>query len=271
MGQFKAEKKGKHEIPPLLYPPLVEAIFEIRWELQGDQKTGRFRDVAYPMMYGRIYERLKKDFPLIEDLPSVQVHPEASPFVVRHRLRKERNGWPLLQIGPGIATINDAKGYSWSTLKNLVLRMMEAIIDSFPTGSLPLNFIKSEMRYINGIPFDFQRENAITFLEEKLHLKIDVEKQIFDMNEMSEKPNSVNLNLAYALNRPVGNLMLSVNLGQLDVKPAYIVQTVVQSMGETVAQDETSMAPWLNEAHSVLENCFLSLCKGSLMQRFSGN
>ena len=180
MGQFKAEKIVKHEIPPLLHPPLVEAIFELRWELQGDQQTGRFRDVAYPMMYGRIYERLKRDFPLIEDLPSVQVHPEASPFVVRHRLRKERNGWPLLQIGPGIVTINDAKGYSWSAFQSLILRLMESIIDTYPNDSLPLNFIKSEIRYINGIFFDAQRENPLSFLAEKLHLKVEVEKQIFE-------------------------------------------------------------------------------------------
>ncbi len=74
MAIFKAEKIKKTETPPLLHPPLIEAIFELRWEIENDQQNGRMRDPSYPMMYGSLYERLKKDFPVIEDLPSVQAH-----------------------------------------------------------------------------------------------------------------------------------------------------------------------------------------------------
>lgn len=263
--------KVKNEIPVLLNSPLVEAIFEIRWELQGDQQTGRFRDVAYPMMYGRIYEHLKEEFPLIEDLPSVQAHPEMSPYVVRHRLRKERNGWPLIQIGPGILTINIAKEYSWSTFKNLILRLMQAILDLYPVGMKPLNFIKTELRYINGIPFDQTQENPIDYLAQKLHMKIDVDQEIFEKNGIVNRPNTLNLNLSYPTFRPVGNLALSVNLGQVELKPAYIFQTMIQSVGEMVSQEEDSMQIWLSQSHELAENCFLSLCKGSLMQRFCGH
>ena len=65
MALFKADKIKQTEIPVLASPPLVEAIFELRWELQSDPQSRRARDVAYPMMYGRMYERLKKDFPVI--------------------------------------------------------------------------------------------------------------------------------------------------------------------------------------------------------------
>jgi uncharacterized protein (TIGR04255 family) len=223
------------------------------------------------MMYGRIYEKLKGDFPLIEDLPSVQVHPEGGPYVVRHRMRKERNGWPLLQIGPGIVTVNDGKGYSWRQFSSLIMKVMESIIDLYPTGTLPLNFVKSEIRYINAIPFDIQRENPLSFLGEKLHLKVDMDRQLLEMNDMIDKPNAVSVNLAYPLNRPVGNLMISANLGQIDMKPAYILQSVIQSAGESVPQEESAMDLWLREAHDVAESCFLSLCKGALMQKFCGN
>ncbi len=268
MAQSKAQR---NEIPILLNPPLVEVIYELRWELQGDAQTGRFRDAAYPMMYGRIYEKLKKEFPLIEDLPSVQMHPDTSPFVVRHRIRKERNGWPLMQIGPGIVTINDGNGYSWTQFKNLILKVIESIVDLYPAETFPLNFVKSEIRYINAIPFDIQRENALDYLAEKLHLKIEVDRQIFELNDMLDKPNAVSINLAYALNRPVGNFMLSANLGQVDGRPAYIIQCVTQSLGEMVPQEESSMDVWLKEAHEVMENSFMSLCRGPLLQRFCGN
>jgi len=271
VGALKGEKIKRNEIPPLLKPPLVEAIFELRWELQADQQTGRVRDAAYPMMYGRIYERLKKDFPLIEDLPSVQVHPEANPYVLRHRLRKEKNGWPLMQIGPGIATINDTKGYSWTQFKSLILRLVESVVELYPAETFPLNFIKSEIRYINGVHFDPVKENPLGFLSDKLHLKLEVDPEIVALNEVSEKPNAVNVNLAYALNRPVGNLALSVSLGQADSKPAYIFQTLIQSLGETVPQDKENFDPWLSQAHQAAENCFQTLCKGPLMNQFCGS
>jgi uncharacterized protein (TIGR04255 family) len=268
MAQSKLQKS---EIPVLLNPPLVESIYELRWDLQGDPQTGRFRDVSYPMMYGRMYEKLKAEFPLIEDLPSIQMHPEAAPFVVRHRMRKEKNGWPLMQIGPGILTINDGKGYSWTQFKRLILLVVNTIVELYPEEVFPLNFIKSEVRYINAIAFDIQRENPLDFLEEKLHIKVALDKEMFENENVFDKPNAVSVNLAYALNRPLGNLMLSANLGQIDGRPAYILQSVVQSMGETVPQEEGGMKMWLEEAHEASEHSFMTLCKGTLLKRFCGN
>ncbi len=270
MPHFKSEKIKKMETPVLLHPPLIEVIFELRWELENDPQNGKMRDPSYPMMYGRLYERLKKDFPVIEDLPSVQAHPESTPFVPRHRLRKEKNGYPLMQIGPGIITVNDTKGYSWANFKALALRLIESVTDLYPTESLPLNFIKGEIRYVNGIRLDIARENPLEFLAEKLHMKVELDSDFFEQNPLNERPNAVGLNLAYALEKPMGNLAISVNLGQFDSKPAFIQQTLIQSFGELVPPDGASFILWFEEAHTVAETCFQIFCKGALMERFCG-
>lgn len=270
MAIFKHEKIKKRETPPLLHPPVIEAIFELRWEIENDQQTGRMRDPSYPMMYGRLYERLKKDFPVIEDLPSVQAHPETAPFVPRHRMRKESNGYPLVQVGPGIITVNEAKGYSWSSFRSLSLRLIESIIELYPAGSLPLNFIKSEIRYVNGIRFDIARENPLSFLAEKLHVKIELDPEFFELNAMNERPNSVGLNLSYVLDKPMGNLAIAVNLGQFEGKPAFIQQTLIQSFGELAPSDGSGFTPWLEEAHTAAENCFQVFYKGALIEKFGG-
>lgn len=270
MALFKPEKVKKSETPVLLHPPLVEVIFELRWEIESDQQTNRMRDPSYPMMYGRLYEKLKKDFPVIEDLPSTQAHPETTPFIPRHRMRKQQNGYPLIQFGPGILTINDSKGYSWTNYRDLVLRVVEAVEELYPENTLPLNFIKSEIRYVNAIRFDLARENPLAFLAEKLHMKVELDPAVFEQNIVNERPNSVGLNLAYALEKPMGNLAISANLGQFDGKPAYIQQTLIQSFGELVPSDVNSFTPWLQEAHVVAEHCFQVFCKGSLMEKFCG-
>lgn len=270
MALFKAEKIKTTEIPALLHPPLVEAIFELRWELQTDQQSGRMRDPSYPMMYGRLYERLKKDFPIVEDLPSTQAHPEATPFTPRHRLRKEKTGYPLLQVGPGILTINDAKGYSWTQFKALVERLIESIVELYGPANTRLNFIKAEMRYVNAVRFDITRENPLAFLEEKLHTKIGLDEELFDQDILNDRPGAVGLNVSYQLKKPIGSLGLSINLGQMDGKPAYVFQTLIQTFGEMVPSDREAFTPWLQEAHDAAEHCFGVLCKGALMNKFCG-
>lgn len=276
MPIFKADKIKKTETPPLLNPPLIEVIFELRWEIESQQMPegtppGAFvpmRDPAYPMMYGRLYERLKKDFPFTEDLPSTQSHPETTPYVPRHRMRKEKNGHPLVQVGPGIITVNQAKRYSWKEFHAITSRVIEAILDLYPESALPMNFIKAEVRYVNGIRFDLARENPLLFLAEKLHTKIELPPEIYTLNGLNERPNAVGLNLAYALEKPMGNLSLALNLGQFEGKPTFIQQTLIQSFGELVPSDVEGLSTWLEESHTVAENCFQVLCKGALMDKF---
>lgn len=270
MAIFKAEKMKKPETPPLLHPPLIETIFEIRWEIENNEQTGGMRDPSYPMMYGSLYERLKKDLPIIEDLPSTQAHPETTPYVPRHRMRKEKNGYPLVQVGPGIMTINEGKGYSWTGFRSLVLRVIESIIDLYPTNTLPLNFTKCEIRYVNGIRFDIARENPLAFLADKLHMKLEMDPDLFKYNSLNDRPNGVGLNVSYVLDKPMGNLAIGANMGQFEGKPAFIQQTLIQSFGDLTPADGDGFASWLEDAHTAAENCFQVFCKGALMEKFNG-
>jgi uncharacterized protein (TIGR04255 family) len=272
MPIFKSEKVKKNEIPPLLNPPLIEVIFELRWELESLQpREGApvlMRDPSYPVMYGRLYERLKKDFPITEDLPSVQAHPETAPYVPRHRMRKGKNEYPLIQVGPGIVTINETKNYSWSKFRALVEKVVSSLLDLYPEQSAPMNFMKAEVRYVNGIRFDLARENPLSFLAEKLHTKIELSPEMYILNNLSERPNGVGLNLSYVIEKPMGNLSLGINMGQFEGKPTFIQQTLIQSFGELVPSDSEGISLWLEESHTVAENCFQVLCKGELMDHF---
>lgn len=267
MSEIRSKLK---EIPPLLNPPLLEAIFELRWELQVDRQSGRMRDPSYPVMYGRIYERLQSSFPFVEDLSSNQVHPEANPYVVRHRLRKQKEGYPLIQIGPGIITVNETMKYSWTSFRDTILNVVEMIEELYPAHISPLNFIKAEIRYLNGIAFEPKNETALVFLRDKLNIGIHLDSDLFEMNEIKNDPEGMSLNLAYPLNKPVGSLLVGTQMGQIQEKPAFLIQSVIQSVGEVVPQDKESFQPWLSSAHCVAENCFLSFFKGPLLEAFCG-
>jgi uncharacterized protein (TIGR04255 family) len=266
MQQMSREKMEK--IPELARAPLVEAIFELRWELEGNPQEGRLKDPAYPMLYGRLYERLQREFPVIEDLPSMQVHPEVSPYVVRHRMRREVGGWPLIQVGPGVITVNEGKGYGWRRFSRAIGAAVQGIIDLYPK-SAALRFGTCDLRYINGFLFDPATESPVDFLREKLHIGVEVTPEIFELNDASRKARGASISLAYPLSSPSGHLLLNTGMGQVEGRSALIVQTAVQSAGEAVPQDSERLEAWLAQAHGVAVNCFASLCKGELMRSFT--
>lgn len=266
MTKFREERL--EEISEITHPPLLESIFELRWEIENHAQSGRMRDPSYPMMYGSLYERLRKDLPLLEDLPSSQAHPESTPYVPRHRMRREKDAYPLMQVGPGILTINMAKEYSWESFSSLIMRVISSVIELYPSGSIPLNLIKAELRYVNGVRFDIARDHPLQFLEDKLHIKMDVDGEFFKANALNDRPNALGLNLSYVLDKPVGNLSISTHLGQFDAKPAFIQQILVQSFSELVPSEMESFSLWLEEAHSAIKHAFFALCRGPLMEKF---
>ena len=93
--------------------PLVEAIFELRWKLE-ERSPGIKIDPHYKILVGAMYEKVKDRYPFPEQMPTVNIPDEMAAHVVQHRFRKAENEWPLVQVGPGIVTLNDTHGYTWA-------------------------------------------------------------------------------------------------------------------------------------------------------------
>jgi hypothetical protein len=110
--------------------PLVEAIFELRWELQ-EHEPGMKIDPHYKILIGRIYDRINRvsaEYPFHEPLATATIPDEMVGYVVQHRFRKGENEWPLIQIGPGVITLNDTKGYVWEDFEE---RISNVLVRSF--------------------------------------------------------------------------------------------------------------------------------------------
>ena len=97
--------------------PLVEAIFELKWELE-EPTPGIKVDKHYKILIGSLYEKIKSDYPYIEQLATSSMPDEISGYIVQHRFRKEENGWPLVQIGPGIVTLTNRTKQARAMLQN---------------------------------------------------------------------------------------------------------------------------------------------------------
>ena len=136
--------------------PLVEVIFELRWELQ-ELAPGMKIDPHYKILIGRIYDRVKDEYPFHEQLPTATMPDEIAGYIVQHRFRKGRDKWPLIQIGPGIITLNDTEGYAWEDFKQRLNRVVDVLFDAYPEAEKNLKINWALLRYIDAVDFDYEK------------------------------------------------------------------------------------------------------------------
>lgn len=145
--------------------PLIEAIFEIKWLPKSPSKLPT--DPHYSLIIGRLFDRLEKEYPFHEPLPTAQMPIEIANGIVQHRLRKGKNQWPVVQLGPGIFTVNDTAQYKWEDFKKRVINGVATLYQVYPNSQADLKVNDLVLRYINAIQFDFERDNIVEFLKGK--------------------------------------------------------------------------------------------------------
>lgn len=257
-------------------PPLVEALLEIRWDLQNAGTPDTFRDPAYKFAVGRLYDRVHKQFPFVQELPVAQFPDEISAYLVKQQFRKERGGWPLVQLGPGVFTLNFATGYKWKefyqTAKDVLPKLLEAYQGPLPDAvpaELKINSVV--LRYINAVSMAWETTNALEFLGAKLHAKFALPDKITQSNVIVGMPSVVNLQVGYPLTDPMGLGIMRFATGQRGQESSLIWELQVQTRGKDAPQlsDMDAFMGWLTKAHDdVIEAWFLSLIEGDLQNQF---
>jgi uncharacterized protein (TIGR04255 family) len=158
--------------------PLAEAIFELRWALQPTpfvQTSGQsiaqtgsappLSDPGFKILVGVFYNSVSKLYPYSQDLPVAQIPENLTPYVVRHQFRASPGGWPVIQLGPGVLTVNDTKGYSWKDFRDRLLYALDKLYACYPRTIALLKPTVAIFRYVNAIPFDYNRSSITAFLE----------------------------------------------------------------------------------------------------------
>lgn len=249
--------------------PLVEALLELKWALHQDSEAAPLRDLAYPTIIGLLYGQVKNDYPFIERLPQSILPAEVIPSLPTHRFRKGENEWPLIQIGPGIATLNFTVSYSWETFQSAALRLANDFMSSYESAvTNPPLLQQITLRYINAIPFQFKDQDVYDFLESKLHVILQFPTMMTE-SLSNGQTEYLNLQVNYRLAKPAGIGALTIGRGEKQGKPTLVWDLAIASFGTDVP-NLTGLSSWLSEAHSVLQNWFLTLVHGDLLESFKG-
>lgn len=232
--------------------PLIEVIFELRWSITPQE----IQEIQY--LHGDLYPLIKDTYPFRETLQSIPIE-----FLVSaptHRFRTAANDYPLVQVGPGLLTINttDAK-YFWEEYEKQVLDVVERLRQVY-TFKDSYN-VKLVLQYIDLIKFDFEKEDIIKFLYENLNITI---KQGFYKDNQITK----NLSLGLGFENELGLLNVSINRGKNSRNEEGIaIQTNLTS--RVVKPEIKTIKEWLHSAHELCSTSFKEMTKGALYDSFS--
>ncbi len=253
--------------------PLVEAIFELRWELYEELPTGERIDPYYKVLIGGIFNKLREEYGYSEPLGTADVPERFCPYVVQHRFRESKDEWPLIQIGPGVITLNEAAGYTWKDFQERVCRLVDAL---FETHSKPeeLTIDQLVLRYINGIEFDYEEKDVFGFLGEQMKTKLGMYGELFEGTRVDRTPRGLDFRATFASALPKGLINFRVARGtrtkdgvQAD---ALIWETIIQSSRDDLPDIERRgyIPDWLEDAHNLAEDWFFKIIEGDLERRF---
>jgi uncharacterized protein (TIGR04255 family) len=191
------------------------------------------------------------------------------PHMVQHRFRKGRGAWPLIQIGPGIMTVNETVGYTWDNFKSCCESAVSSLFAAHPARD-DLKVQDLILRYIDAVPVDFDQVGLFNFLEEQMKTTISLPSSLFSDGRVKGMPAAFNWRVSFPQDDPGGLVTLGFALGQHSNRPALIWETLVQTTGGRIPQMPNGFSSWLTRAHDLTDEWFFKLIEGELERRFAG-
>ena len=237
--------------------PLVEAIFEIRWQLDG-KGTKPPVDSNYKIFLGRMFDRVIQEYPHHVSLPTANLPDEISAYVAQHQFRKGKDEWPLIQIGQGILTLNDTEAYSWSDFQQRAQNLTKMMFDAYPDPK-KLRIRSLLIRYLNGKKFNFEKHDPVEFLK-KLQCNIAMDDTFFITSNTKKKMTNFNFYFEFPLNHPKGRVITRYGRGILKGQSSAIVWEMgVISDGNDAPKTPDGMVKWIDESHEIPHKWYNSI------------
>jgi uncharacterized protein (TIGR04255 family) len=242
----------------LVNAPLQEAIFELRWELQPDTSGRQLFDPHYPFALGKFQEALKEDFPHhISKFPP-EIPTQLLNYQTAHQFWQREASWPVVQFGPGIATINETdKNYNWEeTYLPNIKKILSALKKSY--GEISFNMLS--LRYIDVVNVaEYGFSSWQDFVEN--HVNFQFQNKFDHSNSLVR----FNFEQSFDLNEK-GLLNVVFSSGENNVKETIFIWQTAVYKERLISYEE--VIPWLNDAHEVTSKLFKQICKNEFYASF---
>lgn len=251
-------------IRPLPNKPLIEAIFELRWQVSRDEG-----DPHYTIFVGRFYDRVQNQYPFHESLSTALVPAQMAENLVQQRFRSGKGQWPLVQIGPGIVTLNDTDGYIWQDFGQRAKSLVQAVFEAYPEPQ-QLRVSNLVLRYLDA--FELQPgDDILGYLSGKLKSTFTLPSQLFDdTTAVLPAPRNLNILVSFPTSRPKGDILVRFASGKHKDRLALIMETAVRSEGSDLPGMPQGFEKWAEGAHKLTDDWFFKFIEGELERKFAG-
>lgn len=234
--------------------PLIEVIFELRWDVRMKQDM-----INMQYLYGDLYNALKDKYPIREHVAPPELPMEVLINLVAHRYRSVLNGYPLYQLGAGVLTLNsDHQHYDWENYYPWADELLTKFFEEFLDKDKPF---KTNLSFIDFFPVDFEQRDVNEFINESFNIKIE---QTF----FKSRTPPINLNLGFYYKTEVGDLAITFQKGiGAGQKPGIIVETKIS--GNELPPVKQAILDWLGSSHKLSSQVFKDLINERFYMTFS--
>jgi len=242
-----------NKFPELKNPPILEAIFEIRWHVS--KENFGLIDKDFKFFPGRFYELIREKYPLVEVLESNKIPDEMNPYIPRFRFRAEPNMYPLIQVGPGMLSVNlNKEKFSQDKFH----KTCNEVLNKFYILMKHVKIIQIQIHYIDGFAFDYENENAFHFIEEKLNTTFKFSKGVFTETEIEEIPTKFNIEANYPVKDPEGIFMFRLRSGikKSDKSKLILMDTLLISSN---IEDLNEIKTWIIKSDVLIHKWFFKI------------
>jgi uncharacterized protein (TIGR04255 family) len=244
--------------------PLVEAIFELRWKLV-EQAPGLSVDPNYSLLIGRMYERLSGEYPFHEKLPTASIPEEMAAYIVQHRFRKAPEAWPLVQLGPGIVTLNDTEDYDWDDFELSTARLVRTLFEAYSGPARP-EVTALQLRYIDAMEFDYEAGDIFQFLRQHMKLDVSLQPDLFAKAGVARLPVAFDWWFSFRSTEPRGALHIRFARGEKRGFDALVWETTVRTEGADVPLLPDDIMAWAGKAHALTHSWFFEMIRGEELE-----
>lgn len=251
--------------PILSKVPLQEAIFEFRWGLHPHEiSSDLLFDSNYKLLVGRFFDRIRVKYPHHEALAMASMPDEMVAYNVQHRFREVKDGWPLVQLGPGVLTVNHTQKYEWPDFLDRCNTAMAILVDSYPDIE-KLKPQQLTLRFINNL--ETGDSGYQDFLKDKMRVAISLPEALFSSGQVASTPKYVNLLSEFPSAEPKGVVAVRFesavrkSTGQRLIR----METTVLSLQADVPSIPDGIKVWTESAHKIIEDWFFTIIDGEIL------
>lgn len=233
--------------------PLVEVVFELHWNVSTSDVT------KTQYLYGDLYNLLKEKYPYREIVNSPEFPLEFLVDKPVHRYRNSVGDYPLIQIGPGLLTLNcTERKYFWEEFYDNANQLVSNFLKIY--SFLPTDEIRTSLFYLDFFEFDFEKTNIHDFLNKNFNLSVG--QSFLDTNSLP-----TDLNLGFFFKLECGDVSVILKRGMnVDRKDGIILQTKLN--GPNLHSNSAEISSWLTTAHETCSDIFKRIFKNEFYNTF---